>query len=220
MNKEGDVTNINELIENASDYFRSGISKSFEIKHGESSVMVSAPHSVEQIRNGEVKCSEAKAGALAIVLSRLTGCHAIYKTRNMNDDANYDEVSIYRDVLAQHIKQHNIKALIDLHQMAAAREQMVCIGTGFEKNIMGRTDFVSQAVCVFESQGISPVCIDTPFAASYPFTVSSDISFRCEIPCLQIEINSALLYRESEKYCADKVYNALCDILSWADKSL
>lgn len=211
---------IIEQIKEAEKLFDGESSESFAIASGEKNIIVSAPHSVEQLRDGKIKYSERQSGALAVILGKNVGCHAIYKTRNAGDDANFDETSTYRNTLAEYITANKIKALIDLHQMASHREQMICIGTGFEKNLCGREDFAQAAVKAFEAQGIDNVFIDTPFAASYPFTVSSDMAYRCEIPCLQIEINSALLYEKSEKYCTEKVYLALKELLEWAYENI
>ncbi|MCM1441412.1 MAG: hypothetical protein NC131_19730, partial [Roseburia sp.] len=53
------------------------------------------------------------------------------------------------------------------------------------------------------------VQIDTPFDASYPYTISSYIHNKCKIQSIQIEINSKLLYGDLADKYFEKVYIAL-----------
>lgn len=91
--------------------------ESFALLPGTSSVMVSAPHSVSQWRNGVVKVAENSTGALAILAHERLGCPIIFKTANARDDANYDAKSPYRDALAAYVESHDVKLLLDLHQL-------------------------------------------------------------------------------------------------------
>ena len=68
------------------------------------------------------------------------------------------------------------------------------------------------AVEAFSNNGFG-VFIDTPYEASYPFTVSSYVSSKCDVTCLQIEINSKLL-KSSFKTCrVQEIYDILEKII-------
>ena len=61
-------------------YFSSKLGrKSFVIKKGIGSVMLSAPHSAEQTRNGRKKYGEYHTGAIVNVLHDELNCPIIYK---------------------------------------------------------------------------------------------------------------------------------------------
>lgn len=181
---------------------------SFIIKSGRGCVMISAPHSVEQTRLGKIKFAEPQTGILAEMLHNVPGCHIIRKAQNRGDDANFDSVSDYKLALEKHVQYNNIKFLIDLHQLSSRRNVMINFGTGHGKNISNKAllDICTSAFSEIDS-GI--IHIDTPFAASYIHTVSSTIHRRCNIPCLQIEINSRLLCDKYSEYSLNAVYDAL-----------
>ena len=158
--------------------------------------MVSAPHSVEQTRNGKIKYGEYQTGVLTKILHDNLNCPIIIKTCNCKDDANFDENSPYKKALCEYVKQNDIKFLLDLHQLAPWRKENIDIGTGFGVNIAGYPEMSNMIKKQFELSNIDNVTVDFPFDASYPFTVSSYISAKCDIPCIQIEINSRLVCEE------------------------
>lgn len=164
----------------------------FIILNGNKKIMFSAPHSVEQTRDGKIKFSEPETGEIAKELN-LLGFPCIIKTKNNNDDANFDEFSLYRNELISYIKENKIIALIDLHEMASYREQNICLGTGGEEclNLLG-DHIKEQKLQEYFSSYFKNVTINKPFGAKYPFTVSRYISQNCNIPCVQVEINCKL----------------------------
>ncbi|MBQ4640336.1 MAG: N-formylglutamate amidohydrolase [Clostridia bacterium] len=181
---------------------------SFILRQGAGSVMFSAPHCVEQLRNGCIKYAEPQTGLLAEMLHEGLHCPIIRKQNNLNDDANYDAVCPYKDVLSDYVNRQGVRYLMDLHQLAPSREEIINIGTGEYENA---DEEVARAVekC-FLKAGI-PVWIDQPFKASYPHTVSAAIHRRCGIQCVQIEINSRLLMEGQGEYCLEKVYRCLAE---------
>lgn len=181
--------------------------QSFVLIEGNSKVMVSAPHAVEHTREGKVRYPEPQTADLAKELHERLDCPIIYKTANAGDDANYDTECIYKETLAAYVKEHDIRFLIDLHQMAGFRKEQICVGTGYGQNI---SDVSETECCVqaFREQGLE-VSVDSPFAASYPYTVAAYIHRECGIPCVQIEINSNLVIREASDYAWERVLSAL-----------
>lgn len=193
-------------------YFQSGdITESFVLENGEGSVILSAPHSVEQLRNGNPKYAEPQTGVLAKMLHDELNCPIICKTRNCGDDANYDKHSLYRDALRDYINENRVKYLLDLHQMAPEREENIDLGTGRGVNISPDpllADIVKKHLSAYH---INKISVNALFSASYPYTVSSSIYRECGISCLQIEINSRLLCDWYPDYCFDSVFSALRD---------
>lgn len=104
------------------------------LRAGEGPVLFSAPHSVEQTRQGRTKPAEPQTAVLAELLHAETGCPILYKTAHCGDDANFDAVSPYKDALADYVSGRGVRFVIDLHQLAPARDVMVDIGTGGGKN--------------------------------------------------------------------------------------
>ena len=189
------------------------IEESFTMLDGTASVMISAPHSVSQWRNGRVKSAENSTGALAVIANEKLGCPAIFKTGNAHDDANYDETNPYRDMLAAYVANHDVKLLLDLHQLSCERPMEACVGTGRGRNVAGNTELVDLVVGAFRSAVSGEITIDDPFAAEGPHTIARDISSRCNIPCFQIELNSRLLLNDCPDYDPDAVFAALARIV-------
>lgn len=193
-------------------YFSQSHTESFELLHGTGAVMLSAPHSVEQTRNGSVKFSEPQTGALAMLLHQTLGCPVIYKTRNCDDDANYDYDSPYKRALCDYVKQNGILLLLDLHQLAPHRHEMIDVGTGKMKHVV-RQDLLDTTVRAFSSRLSGTVALDVPFNASSPRTVSSCVFSECGITALQIEINSSLVWSKTESLSPKLVFDALAEIV-------
>ena len=194
-------------------YFLEEHTQSFELLLGKGPVMISAPHSVEQVRHQQKKLAEPQTGALAKMLHAELNCPVIYKTKNCNDDANFDEISPYKQALAEYIKNNDISFLLDLHQLAPSQTTSIAIGTGYNKNI-SQKKFVDIAIAAFHAKNIQPIGVDTPFAAAYPLTVSSYIASTCKISCLQIEINSNIVRLDSEKSQTKQVFDALVELIN------
>lgn len=195
-------------IEKYNNYFQIPHNESFELLEGQGLVIVSAPHSVEQTREGKIKFAEPQTGVLARLLHDELNCPVIFKTKNCNDDANYDKDSSYKDTLSSYIESSNIKFLIDLHQLSSKREVSIDFGTSNFKNISDLKYF-NILLGEFAIQNLGLIQIDTPFDASYPYTISSYIHNKCKIQSIQIEINSKLLYGDLADIYFEKIFIAL-----------
>lgn len=187
--------------------------QSFVLLPGSGQVMLSAPHAVLQTRDGNIKQAERYTGMLAMLLNRHMGTACIYKTRNMNDDANYDPHSPYRDALCDYVRQHGVRCVLDLHQLSPLRPMALCIGTGRGANLNGGKEAVICVANAFRRHGVAPVTIDDPFAAAAPVTVSATIA-RLGITALQLELNSALLMENTPTERFGDVLCALSESVS------
>ncbi len=192
---------------------------SYELLSGEGSVLISAPHAVLQTRKGEIKCAERFTGMLCRMMHERIQCPVIYKTRHLRDDANFDPVSDYRDALCQYIKRHQVRLVIDLHQMKPERHTDVCIGTGRGRNLMGQKGLVDSFKQCFTALGIPQVTVDEPFAAIHPCTVSATVAERCKIPAVQVELNTRLLMNGYEDYRYMDILDALCELVASLDQA-
>ena len=92
-------------VDNKFDEYNNKINESFEYIEGNEKIMISAPHSVSHFRKGEIKAKDSHTGTIAILLQNALSCNCIYKTKNCNDDANYDiEENEYKTKLAEIIR--------------------------------------------------------------------------------------------------------------------
>lgn len=193
----------------------------FEIEHnvphqivdGSAKVMISAPHCVELTRDGCVKPAEPQAGVLARLLHESTGCPVIYKLDETDGDPNYSYTSLYKKELIDYIKTHDIRLLIDLHQLAASREVMIDIGTAKLTNLSDM-EMLNVILAAFSAQNVGVIQIDKPFGGSRDYTIASAVRSNCSIQAVQLEVNSRLLHKEFLEYNFEGVFNALKDIIT------
>ena len=172
--------------------------KSFELLSGEiSNVMFSCPHAVSQMRKGKEKWADINTGPLGLALHSL-GYTVMIKTKNCNDDANYDMKSPYKDYLSKYVKKNNIKYLIDLHGMSKKRNVLISLGTSFGTHSDKSLELTNQFIKIANKNGLNPeqICIDFPFSGAKR-TVSAHINRKNKIETLQVEINSGI-YEDKE----------------------
>lgn len=177
--------------------------ESFKYKLGKTPVLVSAPHSTTQIRNGKEKAKEIYTGAYAKFISKQTGASYIYKSFNNNDDANYDIISDYKTKILDIIKEKNIKLLIDIHGASDKHEFDIDIATNNYKNV--NRNITEKLKMYLEKNNIKNVYIDDTFKADKINTICYYISNKIDIPCIEIEITKK--YREYEK--KENMYNII-----------
>ena len=182
-----------ETIEKYRTYLKEDHEQSFVALSGKGSVFISCPHAVSQLRNGAIKSAEPETGVIAFALNELYKYPAIIKTSNKDDDANYDEVSPYKDECIRQINEKNYKCLLDLHLLNSTRAMNINIGTRGGQNIKDK-QILNKVINVFLKYGFTSVTIDKPFGAFNPNTVSTYVNKNTHIDTLQIEINSKLVY--------------------------
>ncbi|MDF2949048.1 MAG: hypothetical protein K0R07_1075 [Sedimentibacter sp.] len=179
------------------------------IESGKNQIILTAPHSASQIREGSPKIGEYRTGLIVKKLKELTNSHIAYKTKNNNDDANYDKVCAFKTDVVSYAKEHNIKLVLDFHLARPEREFNIDIGTGHGANIHGRDDIL-RLLQQKLSISYKDVRIDDTFAGSYPYTVSSTLSRTLLIPAIQIEINWNVV---SDYYKAEKLIHNFAKII-------
>ncbi len=153
-------------------------------------ILISAPHGVSQLRLGKMKVAELGTIPIAIILANETNTNLILKTKNNNDDANFDQVSPYRDEIKKYIEDHNIKYIFDVHGMAKSRPYDINLGINFGQNIKNNMNLFNTLVQNLENEGFS-VSIDQPFAAG-PQTISGYFANTYNVWTIQIEINCSI----------------------------
>ncbi|SCY30949.1 N-formylglutamate amidohydrolase [Alkaliphilus peptidifermentans] len=167
----------------------------YNYKRGSIPIMVSAPHSVKQIRNNNVKAADVGTGGIAIVLHELTDCHVIYRTFTANGDANRDLNCNYKRELVKKLAKNNIKYLIDLHGMRRDRPHDIDVGT-----LNGlTTDWITDNLIIdkFTTHGIKDVRFNYLFDGTPRGTVTRTVYQQLGIICFQLELNER--YRNPEE---------------------
>ena len=182
-----------EAIEKYKEYLKKDHEQSFVVLSGNGRVFISCPHAVSQLRNGFLKSAEPETGVMAFILNELYRYPVIIKTSNKGDDANYDEISPYKDECVKQIDENGYKCLLDLHLLNSDRSMDINIGTRGGQNIKDK-QILNTVINVFLKHGFDSITIDKPFGAFNPNTISTYVNKHSCIDTLQIEINSKLAY--------------------------
>lgn len=161
-------------------------------------VLISAPHTIPQIRDGKDKVAEPETAVLACLINSELGCPVIYSVPNERGFC-LDE---YLSAIADYHCRYDVHFLVDLHQMDPQREELIDIGVGEDgKNLLDRKSCIESVLAVFSSVfGEGFVFKNKNFAANRSYTVSRRVAGEYNIPSIQIEINSRLLMGKVKDY--------------------
>ena len=185
--------------------------KDFVFFQGDKQILISAPHAVYQLRNGNLKLPEPETALIALLLNKM-GYPCIIKTTNENDDANYDESSNYKDKIQDICNSQDIKFILDLHQINKFHIEEFCIGTGKNvfNNLLNYSYLKGKILDHFYLNGFIAK-LDEPFSASSNNTISGYFARR-NIPSLQLEMNTKLLYQVTDDKFM-KAFDSVCGII-------
>ena len=177
-----------KLHESRREFIKTNENIDHKIIAGESNILLSAPHGVSQVRLGKLKFKEIGSLATALYLQDKTKAHLIAKTKNNDDDANFDVDCSYRKDMKKYIIDNNIRYVIDLHGLSPKRNIDINLGIHFGKNIENNESIFNMLYNELVMHGY--ICtIDQPFMAGTR-TISGGM--KDEYPNLwtiQIEIN-------------------------------
>lgn len=190
-------------IDNKFDEYNNKTNESFKYIKGKEKIILSAPHSVSHFRKGKIKAKDSHTGTIAILLQNALNCNCIYKTKNCNDDANYDiENNLYKNELIEIINKNQIKFLLDIHGAKEGQGFDIDVGTSNYNNLNNKKDYASQIVKLGKKYNLN-VTIDKVFKASTLHTIANSINAQTKVPCMQIEISKK--YRKLENFDNVKV---------------
>lgn len=188
--------------------------KSYRIQSGKNNIIISAPHSVRHMQNGNVKSADLYTGAIAKFVAEKTNSHLIVKCAFNKDNPNSSNNSNYKKELANHIKQNNIKFLIDIHGASLTQPFNVDVGTFNGQNINNRKEVEKIIVNAFAKNNIDEVFFNHTFIASAN-TVSRKINEQTGIIAFQLEINRRL---RKTKHNLNLVCNSIIEIVNNLNK--
>lgn len=171
------------------EYIQENNKNSYEVVEGIIPILISAPHSVRQLRNGKIKGKDLNTGPIVLEVANQTKCFAIYKIFNNQDDANYDiKNNNYKKEVLEIIKKYNIKIFLDIHGASNTEEFDIDLGTDNFNNLNGKKEIVEKFIQICKKNKIHKIGIDKKFKASTLHTITKTVAVNTNIPAMQIEI--------------------------------
>ncbi|MDR8372585.1 ketol-acid reductoisomerase [Pseudomonas lactis] len=164
----------------------------YAVLKGSTPVLITAPHATKPYREGSYRFSDgAGTAALAKLLNTLTCATVIYTQYRSPSDPNYYDDNAFKAEVAELIKQHKPKLLIDLHGSSTSRPYDVDFGTMEGTWLLGRTDIVPSLRKALRKEGLRNFS-DDYFPAAKHHTLTRFAS-SLGVPSVQLEINSTWL---------------------------
>lgn len=177
---------------------------------GENRVIISAPHGVTQRRLGRLKVAELGTIPVAKIVANETKSNLIVKTRNLNDDANFDYKSKYRQEIKRIIRIKKCRYLLDIHGMSKNREYDINLGIHLGQNIKVNEKLFDEVLKIFKKNNFT-ISIDQPFCAGYQ-TISGYFAKKYQIWTMQIEINCDITNNPINITKCNRLVNTLIEI--------
>jgi hypothetical protein len=200
------------MEERYSDNRYDGLNKpgSLRVVGGNSSLIFSAPHSVNHRRDGKTKLADRGTGALAEYLADTLGGLALTIDGANLEDPNWDtRIGPFKHRLALLATPGSM--IIDLHGMSDSHGMGVCIGLGPSPADLEHR-LVDSLTLNLRSYGISYE-VNTPFDATPPGTVTRFVQ-RSGFHALQLELAASYRLPLGRDDQIDGVLLALSESLS------
>lgn len=194
---------MEELIRKIETLEKKIFDANFTIIKGKIPVLLSAPHTMKQVReDGSIKSSEPYTKALALFLQERLDCSCIIKNNDTGIDSNSDLYEEYKTELVRFIKNNNIRLVLDLHGASKNREFAVELGT--LNNLSADFSTIRELEEAFLENGIDAIKINDPFKGG---GITRRVYGSTDIDVIQIEINRS--YRDLDIVNFKKVVDSL-----------
>lgn len=120
------------------EYFGTNVwtEEKYRVLSGSIPVLLSAPHSVNQIRGEDVREAEKFTGSLVRYLSGATNSYGIFELFT-HADPNTDAENNYRNAIINLVNVYDIKLLLDLHSSTFKDDTDIDIVTNSRETLLG-----------------------------------------------------------------------------------
>lgn len=175
------------------EYFGTNVwtEEKYRVLSGNVPVLLSAPHSVNQIRGDDVRNAERFTGALTRYLCNATSSYGIFQIFT-HADPNTDIENAYKNAVVNLVNAYNIKLLIDIHSSTFSDDADIDIVTNKRQTLRGNDNLYNKFEQIGIMHGIKVDENNEPNKGKENeiITVTSLI---CGIPTMRIVINNKRL---------------------------
>lgn len=190
------------------EYFGTNVwtEEKYRVLSGNVPVLISAPHSVNQIRGEDVRDAEKYTGALTRYLCNATSSFGIFQIFT-HADPNTDEENAYKNAVVNLVNAYNIKLLIDIHSSTFSDDTDIDVVTNKRQTLIGKDDLYTKLKQIGIMHGVEIDENNEPNKEKENeiITVTSLI---CGIPAMRLVINNRkldILNNEKNFYKVAKV---------------
>ena len=184
------LLNLEEDFAN-NEYFGTNVwtEEKYRVLSGNLPILLSAPHSVNQIRGDDVRDAEKYTGAIVRYLSRITNSYGIFEIFT-HADPNYDLEHNYKNAIINLIESYNLKLLIDIHSSSFSDDTDIDIVTNNRQSLCGNYELIDKFKTLAIKHGIKVDENNSPNKDSENEIIAVS-SLICGIPSIRLIINNS-----------------------------
>lgn len=151
---------------------------------GSKGVLLTSVHSMIQHKKTGIKKNEPFTKAIALYVQEMTDCYSYIKFNETDIDSNSHKMDSFKKNLLNHIRNNDIKLVIDIHGASAHRDFDVEFGT--LNNLTASFSTIEEFKEAFTENGINKIVMNSPFLGG---GITRSIYGNTDIEVIQIEIN-------------------------------
>lgn len=175
------------------EYFGTNVwtEEKYRVLSGNVPVLLSAPHSVNQIRGDDVRDAEKYTGSLVRYLCNATSSYGIFQLFT-HADPNTDQENDYKNAVINLINSYDLKLLIDIHSSTFKDDTVLDIVTNQRETLLGMNNLYDKLkeLGIKYNIKVDEQNVPNKEKENEIITVSSLL---CSIPSIRIVINNKML---------------------------
>lgn len=196
------------------EYFGTNVwtEEKYRVLSGNIPVLLSAPHSVNQIRGEEVREAEKFTGSLVRYLGNKANVYAIFELFT-HSDPNTDAESIYKNAIINLINAYNIKLLLDFHSSTFKDDTDIDIVTNARETLLGMDNLYDKLKELGVKYNVKVDENNIPNKEKNNEIIA--ISSICNIPSIRIIINNKKIDVENNFETFENIVKLIEEFISY-----
>ena len=201
------------------EYFGTNVwtDEKYRVLSGSVPVLLSAPHSVNQIRGDDVRDAEKYTGGLIRYLCSLTNSYGIFQIFT-HSDPNTDMENAYKQGVINLINSFNLKLLIDVHSSTFSDDTDVDIVTNSKETLLGKNYLVDKLKELGVKYNVTFGEKNEPNKEKEN-EIIYEASTKCKIPSIRLVINNKRLNIDEDISKLEKITKLLEEFISYFNYS-
>ena len=186
----------------------------FEYYGGSLPVLVLAPHATGYFREGNFYNAESYTGTTAVLLHKLTNCHALISSYCMVADPVYYLNSPYVNFLSQLIKKINIKLVLVMNGMEWTTPNELILTSWNKSSLINKIEYLNLLISILKIKEVKEIGYDSPDVISNKAKTISHLLFQdFNIPTIKLEIHKRYRLPQLHPTLYSNLYTALAQFL-------
>lgn len=186
----------------------------FEYYGGSLPVLVLAPHATNYFKDGNLFASESYTGTLAVLLHKLSKCHALITSYCMAIDPVFYLNSPYVIFLSELIKKINIKLVLVLHSAEWSNPNDLILSSWNKSSLINKAEYLNLLISMLKVKDFKEIGYDSPDIISTQNKTINHLLF-CDfnVPTLRLEVHQRYMVPKLQPSLYSSLYTALAQFL-------